>query len=381
MGLALSQNISETGASIYVQTQLQRFDDFDRKNTLYNGTLLAIGISQPLFKFNSFKWENKIEPLKYNESRQVYIESLEQISLKANQYYFDLLLAQVNLKISETNLSNTEAILKIAHEKFDLGKISRNEILQLQLENLKARKAVVSAKRDMEISTLNIKAYIGLQNDYKLELAEPVLKNDLRISAEKLLKEAFENRSDAVAFTRRLLEAERDVAKAKGNSGLNAALTANLGFSNSDPNLDRLIRNPQNQQLVLVEFTLPVLDWGRSQSRLKTAEANRTLASYSVEQDKQNLKQEIYTQVTLFDMLKTQLVLTAQADTIASEKYQIAQDRYVLGNLSITDLSIAFAEKDQAKRDSVGALRDYWTSYYRLRWLTLYDFEKGEKIR
>jgi outer membrane protein TolC len=79
-------------------------------------------------------------------------------------------------------------------------------------------------------------------------------------------------------------------------------------------------------------------------------------------------------------MLREQLVLTAQADSIASEKYQIAKDRYILGNLSITDLSIAFAEKDQAKRDYIFALRDFWGSYYQLRYLSLYDFERNEKI-
>jgi outer membrane protein len=52
----------------------------------------------------------------------------------------------------------------------------------------------------------------------------------------------------------------------------------------------------------------------------------------------------------------------------------------VLGNLSITDLSIAFQENDQAKRDYVAALRDFWGAYYQLRYLSLYDFEKNEKI-
>lgn len=380
VGVSLSQNIARTGGSIYAQTQVQRFDDFDRKNTLYNGTLFAIGISQPLFRFNNFKWEKQIEPLKYNESQQEYLESLERISLKANELYFDLLLAQVNLKISETNLTNTITILKIANEKFDIGKNSRNELLQLQLENLKAQKAVATAKRDVEISTLNLKAFTGLQNDDKLELYEVVPQSTPSVSAEKLLKEAFDNRSDAIGFSRRLLEANRNVAKAKGDNGLNATLTANLGFSNRGSAIGDLTKSPQNQQLVLIEFDIPLLDWGRSQSRLKTAEANRQLTVYSIEQDKQTFKQQIYTEVTLFEMLKNQLDLTAKADAIASEKYQIAQERYILGNLSITDLSIAFAEKDQAKRDFIGALRDYWTAFYRLRWLTLYDFEKNEKI-
>ena len=380
IGVSLEQNIGRTGGTIYATTQLQRFDDFDRKNTLFNSTLFAVGISQPLFRFNPLAWDKKIEPLKYNESQQAYIESLEEIAWRANGFFFDLLLAQVNLTIAETNFKNTTEILRIANEKFDIGKNSRNEILQLQLEQLKAQKAVATAKRDLEISTLNIKSFIGLQGTEKLVLIPPPAP-PLSIPAEKATAEAFSNRADAIGFTRRLLEAERNVVKAKGDNGLNANLTANLGFSNSTQRIADLYQKPQNQQVIAIEFAMPILDWGRSEARLKTAQANQKLAEYTIEQDKQNLKQEIFTQVTLFDMLKDQLVLTAKADSIASEKYQIAQDRYVLGNFSITDLSIAFAEKDQAKRDFVGVLRDYWAAFYRLRWLTLYDFEKGEKIK
>jgi outer membrane protein TolC len=139
-------------------------------------------------------------------------------------------------------------------------------------------------------------------------------------------------------------------------------------------------RSPQDQQLLQLQFDIPVLDWGRQKSRTKTAEANLKLTEYAVEQDKQNFMQEIITQVTLFQMMKDQVALSARADSIATEKYGIAKDRYVLGNLSITDLGIAFEEKDQAKRDYVTALRDLWSAYYELRYLSLYDFEKNKKI-
>ncbi len=381
LNLALQQNITSTGGTVYANTVLQRFDDFDRKNTLYNGTLFAVGLTQPLFRFNPLKWDKKIEPLKYKESQQEFLEEMERIAFKANEFYFDLLLAQVNLSISDTNLKNTAGILKIAHEKFELGKVSRNEILQLKLELLKSQKAVATAKRDLEISTLNLKSFTGFNQNQTLKLNEPQPENTPTIFADKLIKEAFENRADAVGFGRRILEADRLIAKAKGDNGINANLVANLGFSNSGPTLADVGKDPKNYQDVQIQFTVPILDWGRSESRIKTAEAQRQLIQYTVEQDKQNFQQAIYTQVTLFDMLKNQLSLTAQADSIASEKYQIAQDRYVLGNLSITDLSIAFTEKDQAKRDFIGALRDYWAAFYRLRWLTLFDIEKNEKIK
>src|SRR4051812_14601404 len=133
LNLSFSQSIAATGGTVFGTTQLQRFDDFDRKNTLYNGVPFGIGYSQPMFQFNQLHWDKRIEPLKFDESKQAYIESMEQIAIKANGYFFDLLLAQVNFQIANTNLSNTLNILSIANEKFTLGKVSKNEILQLQL--------------------------------------------------------------------------------------------------------------------------------------------------------------------------------------------------------------------------------------------------------
>jgi outer membrane protein len=378
--LDFSQSITATGGTVYGTTSMQRFYDFDRKNELFNGVPYAIGYSQPLFQFNALRWDKKIEPLKFNESKQAYIESQEQIAYTVTGYFFDLLLAQVNYQIAQTNFTNTEKILTIAKVKFDLGKISKNEILQLQLERLNAQKAVGTAKRDMEIATLNLRTYTGTEGDDKIALELPGATINMDVNADKILAEAFANRSDAIAFVRKIAEAKRDVAKAKGQSGLVATLTANIGFSNTARNIPGVYRNPQNQQLLQLQFSIPVLDWGRSKSRIKTAQANEQFTEYAVEQDKQTFKQQIVTQVTLFNMMKDQLVFTAQADSIASEKYKIARDRYVLGDLSITDLSIAFQENDQAKRDYVAALRDFWGAYYQLRYLSLYDFERKEKI-
>ncbi len=378
--LNFSQSIAATGGTIYGTTQLQRFSDFDRNNVLYNGIPYGIGYTQPLLQFNSLKWDKKIEPLKFNESKQAYIETQEKIAITVTEYFFDLLLAQVNLSIAETNFGNTQRILTIADTKFELGKISKNEILQLQLEVLNAKKAVGTANRDVEIATLNLRSYAGIGGDDKIKLNMPGVVQQMTVAADKVLAEAFENRSDAIAFVRRLAEAKRDVAKAKGENGLTATLRANLGFSNAGTRIFDIYRSPKNQQSVELQLSIPLMDWGRSKSRTKTALANEQFTTYTVEQDKQTFKQQIVTQVTLFNMMKEQILLTDAAEKIAAEKYKIASERYVLGNLSITDLSIAFQENDRAKRDYVSSLRDFWAAYYQLRYLSLYDFEQNRKI-
>lgn len=378
--LNFSQSITATGGTIYGTTQLQRFDDFDRHNVLYNGIPYGIGYTQPLFQFNSLKWDKRIEPLKYNESKQAYIEAQENIAITVEGFFFDLLLAQVNLHIAETNYTNTQKIMSIANIKFELGKVSKNEILQLQLELINAKKAVGTAKRDMEIATLNLRSYTGQEDENKIVLVVPENISQMTVTTDKVLAEAFANRSDAIAFLRRVAEAKRDVAKAKGQNGLTATLTANLGFSNTATTIPGVYKNPQNQQVLQVQLAIPILDWGRQKSRAKTAQANQQFTEYAVEQDKQTFKQQIVTQVSLFNVMKEQLVYTAEADSIASEKYQIARERYVLGDLSITDLGIAFRENDAAKRDYITSLRDFWGAYYQLRYLSLYDFENNHKI-
>jgi outer membrane protein len=135
----------------------------------------------------------------------------------------------------------------------------------------------------------------------------------MTVSADRVLTEAFANRSDAIAFLRKIAEAQRDVALARGQTGLTATLTANLGTSNSSSTIPGVYRSPQNQQLLELQFSIPVLDWGRSKAKIKTAEANQKFTAYSVEQDKQTFKQQIITQVSLFNVTKEQLAYTSRS--------------------------------------------------------------------
>lgn len=380
LNLALNQSIALTGGTIYVQQQMQRFDDFAGNQTRYNGVPFEFGVTQPLFRFNAMKWNRKIEPLKFREGNQTFIASMEQVALDATQLFFDLLVAQVNLQIAEKNRSNNDTLYKIAGHKLALGKISQNDLLQLQMGLLTAQKDLASAQQSAAVSTLKLKMYLSSRDERTIELELPIENEEFGINPQVALDEAFANRADAIAFGRKLLEAERDVVQAKKENGLNASLSATFGLSNQGGRPGDVYVKPQDREFVELQFTLPIMTWGRNKARTEVARANREFAQQAVEQDKLTFEQQIFTQVTLMQMLQKQVKLTKQADQIAANRYQIAQERFVLSDLSVTDLGIAMQEKDKAKRDYIVALRDYWQSYYTLRLLTLYDFEKNEKI-
>jgi outer membrane protein TolC len=116
------------------------------------------------------------------------------------------------------------------------------------------------------------------------------------------------------------------------------------------------------------------MDWGRNRSRMQTAIANKKLNDYVIAQDEVNFEQEIITQVRQFEMLRLQIEITKKSDQVAAERYNVAQNRYLIGKIDITNLNIALTEKDAAKQSYIQALKAFWTAYYDLRRLTLYDF-------
>ena len=59
---------------------------------------------------------------------------------------------------------------------------------------------------------------------------------------------------------------------------------------------------------------------------------------------------------------------------------KIARLRYLAGDISLTDYNIALEDKDQARRDHIEALRDYWLTWYSIRILTLYDFRNDKQL-
>jgi len=378
--LSLRQSIAATGTQLFLNSRIDRFDDFDRNITNYSGTPAIIGFIQPLFSFNQLKWDKKIEPLRYEESRRDFVEQNEEISRIASRLFFDVLIAQISLQIAELNVQSNDTIYQIAQGRYQLGKIPENDLLQLELNLMNSRQQVAQANLDQETSTLSLKSYLGFNQEEEIELIVPSELPRFPVDQQVALKEANDNRQEVIAFQRRQLEAERDVARATGDTGFNANLFGTFGLTNRSPNFSGIYSNPDDQQRVRIGFEIPVLDWGRQKSRVRTAEANRKLVEYTVDQDRINFEQEVFTLVKQFKMLRDQITITSQSDLISLRRYEISKNRYLIGKISITDLSLALTEKDNAKRTYINSLRNFWDAYYNLRRLTLYDFENNQRL-
>ena len=378
--LALNQNIAKTGASIYAASSAYGVNDMISGTKEFSGSPIYIGINQPIFGYNWMKWYKKTEPLIYEGAKQDYLETIEEIALQSSNLFFRYLRIQTNYNLAESNLKNSQDNLNIAEVRKELGAISENDFSRIRLSVLNARKALSSASIDLKNADFQLKSYVNLDQESKLELIIPLDMTLFKIDADKALAEAKENKDDVINFKRRLIEADRGLEQAKRSSGLNANLNGSYGLSNSSEVFGGIYKQPEQQQYFKLSVSIPILDWGRSASQVKLAESQRTLVLFDVEKDIRDFERNVVVQVEKFNLLKDQLETANEADKVAENGYLIALKKFQNGEISITDLNISLSERESAKRDYIRSIEDYWKSYYLIRIMTLYDFELQKKI-
>ena len=381
LDLQLNQNIGLTGGRVFVTSQLQRNDNFNQEPpTTYLAYPVTIGLVQPINGYNSLQWDRKIEPMKYEEAKLEYVNTMERVSQRAVGYFFDLALAQINLEIARKNFANTDTLYQIAQGRYQLGTIAENELLQMELSSLNSGAAMNEATIDLELRKSRLRSFLGFNDRVNLELLLPREVPDMTMDYARTLAEAKANNPEILSMERQLLEAERQVAEARSEKGIRADLFAQLGLSQNAQSLSGAYQNPENQQRVGVGVQVPLLDWGLGRGQYRMAQSAQEVVKTDVRQSQIDFDENIFLQVMQFNLQDDQVVIASKADTIANLRYEVTKQRFLIGKIDVLDLNVALEEKDVARRGFVQALRNYWDYYYDLRGLTLYDWQKDVKL-
>ncbi|MFP4471136.1 MAG: TolC family protein [Bacteroidales bacterium] len=380
--ISLSKVVGITGGEVYLRSGLVRIDYLaDSTPTSWLSTPMVIGVSQGIFTFNPYKWSKKIDPLEYREAKRQYLQNVEQIAITATSYFFNLLVSQIQMKIALQNAANYDTIYKIGLGRYNLGKIPENDLLQMELSLLRAQAEVENTAIELENRMFQLKSFLRLQDDRPVELVAPV--EDVSffdIEMDKAILMAKQNNSKTLEFERRLLQADMDVNYAQLNERFSAVISAQYGLTQSAYSFDEVYEAPQDQQLLTVGIHIPILDWGLSKGNIKVAESNREIVRTAVEQERIDFEQNVYLEVANFMMQQRQLEIAAKADTVAGKGFEVAKQRYMIGKISITDLTTAQINNDNARISYARSLQEYWINYYQLRQVTLYDFKYDHEI-
>ncbi len=378
--LKVNQNISLTGGSFFLKSSLNRLDEFQNKTTAYSSQPLLIGYEQSLFGYNSLKWDRKIEPIRYREAKKQYAETLELISATACNQFFSLASAQTELEMAQQNLASADTLYRMAQGRYEIGTITENEMLQLEINRLNEETNVMDAEINLREAKQSIRKYLALEESKDFNLLIPDSVPEFEVPLSDAMELALENSPDPEYYKRIVKESESNLAYAKANARMKADLYVQFGLSQTGANIGQSFNNLMHQEYASVSLSLPILDWGRGRGKVKVAKSQLALTQTVAEQGMNDFNQNVEKLVLQFNMQARKVNIASLTDQRASQRHSVAMKLFVMGRIGILDLMTAVSERNNAKRGFINAMRTYWSLYYTLRSMTAYDFERGKAL-
>lgn len=378
--LSVTQNIPLTGGKVALNSSLDFLRQFDGGTAnRFMSIPLALTLSQPLFSVNTMKWDRRIEPVRYSEAKAAFLSATEDVARQTVAYYFTLLMDRENVEIARQNLENAERLYTVAEEKRRMGKISKNDLLQMELNVLEARSALTDNLSELKAGMFALRAFLDLEDDVDIVPLVPGEVPHAEISYADALDRALTNNKFVKTMMRQQLEADYEVARAKGDMR-EISLFVQLGFTGTDSEFSQAYRGLRGNQLASVGFSIPLVDWGKRRGKVKVAESKRRVTESRIRRETMNFNQDLFILVERFANQQQQLDLARRSAEIADSRYHTNVETYMIGMISTLELNDSRVSKDNSRREYINQLYKFWNYWYQIRSLTLYDYSTGGDI-
>lgn len=375
-GLEVTQNVDLLGGSLYLETDLEYMRNFGQnKYTQYSSVPVRIGYRQDLIGFNAFKWERKIEPLRYEKAKKELIYNMESVSEQAVSYFFALALAQAEYRLAEENVASCDTLYVIGERRFKIAAISRADLLTLELDKVNARNTLENCRIALKRASFSLASFLGMDKNTEIELKMPGRPLTTAIPLDLALAMAKKNNPMLLGHRQTILEGEREFNRAKAESRFNASVNASVGFNQVADDFSGAYRSPLRQDLVSVSISVPLIDWGVRKGKVNMARNNLNVSRIAARQDELSVEEDLIMTVSDYEVRQRLIASASEALDLAETAYTQTRQRFIIGKADINSITLSLNRRQEAAKNYIAALQNYWLSHYKIRRLTLHDFE------
>jgi outer membrane protein TolC len=379
--MSIRQNFDLTGGTFFIDTDLGYIRNFgDQVYSQFTTIPIRVGYRQDLFGFNSFKWEKRIEPLKYNKALRTFVHDREAISEKSTEYFFDLAMAQAEYEMARDNVASTDTLYRIGEERQKIAAISQSDLLTLKLDAVNAKNTMKNAEINLKRASFAFAAYLNLDQNASIRILLPERPKDMNISLDEAIAHARDNNPDILGNKQDVLQAEREVERTRKSALFDASFSVSLGFNQVANTLSEAYRKPLQQDIISISFSIPLVDWGVRKGKLNMALNNLNITRISVRQKELSLEQDVIMTVNDFNIQQNLIQSAEEAQSLANMAYDNTRERFIIGKADINSLTLSLNRQKEARKNYISALKNYWLSYYKIRKLTLFDFLRQREL-
>ena len=376
--LAIRQNFDLTGGTFFLDSELGYMRSFGSNSTTqFTSVPVRLGYSQSLVGYNAFKWERRIEPLKYEKVKKEFVYNTEKVSEQVTTYFFDLAMAQAEYNLAKENALSSDTLYSIGVQRHKIAAISQADLLTLKLDVVNAKNTLQNKASALKRAMFSLASFLNLDKNTNIELDLPSRPREMVIPLDEAVMLGRDNNPQLLDLKQKVLEAEQTVDKTKKESRFNASVNASIGFNQVADNFGAVYHKPMQQDLVSVSISIPLVDWGVRKGKYNMARNNLNVVKTSSRQDEISIEEEVIMTVNDFNIQQNMIVSAEEALDLSILAYNETRQRFIIGKADINSLTLSLNRQQEAQRNYISSLQNYWLNYYKIRKLTLHDFETG----
>lgn len=379
--LGFTQEIPATGGRVSVGSQVSRIDEFgSRTSRVYQTSPILVRLEQSLFRPRQIVWDKRVQNLDARVAEQAYLEAHEDVARATADAFFNLYAQQMTLRNASSNVAINDTLFTLNKGRYEVGKIGENDLLKSELALLRARAAADDARVARARAEAALRRLIAYPEGQPLEIVTPDSIPVVNADPDVAEREALHNSSVIRQNELDDVQSRYGISRARADNRFNANVAASVGFNQTASAFGDSYQSPLGRQQVSVGVNLPMVQWGAGRAAVEAAKSTnqRVVTTNKIRHDA--LAEDARFSALQLQQAQRTVGLAAKADTVASKQFEVARNRYIIGKIANDALYLAQNEKDAAVLAYVQALRSYWTSYYYLRRVTLYDFVAGREL-
>ena len=259
----------------------------------YTTKTYAVTLSQPIFRMQNWIAIGQSRHQVLNAEAN-FANSQQDLGIRVAQAYFDVLLAQDNVALSETQKSAIDQQLAQAKRNFEVGTATIVDTLEAQARYDQTVAKEIADKVDLEVKSRILAVLLGKLPDGLVPLREPLpLEGPQPNDVEAWVKAASES-SYTVAVARANYEiAKQEIDRQRAGHYPTLDLTGSATRVDDPTSAVPPIGPITNGGSIGVQVQIPIFQGGLTQSRVREAVALRDRAEQDLENTQRTVAQTV----------------------------------------------------------------------------------------
>lgn len=296
---------------------------------------LRAGIDLNWTIFDGFKMQAD-----YKRLKELHLLSQTQTRIAIEDYiaeftaeYYNLIQQVQRLKNLKYAVKLSRERLRIVQDRYIIGDNSRLDLLQARVDFNADSAECMKQEEQLVTSRIRLHELLAERSTEKFDVTDTVIYRELRLNFEELWSATLSNNATIIAASQEKNIAEADLKSIRSRDYPYLRLNAGYGYTHNRYEINATKKRSEWGADFGVTLGFNLFDGKRNRQR-RNAKLSITNAELVQQEIELTLYADLNTLWNSFENNKKLLILERQNVVAARENYDIAYERYLLGDLS-----------------------------------------------